>query len=97
MEQNTVLTDNMERKLTVGKFEQPAEISLFRTDGQRSLLPEVSNLITSVNQLTSHNFELLKMAKVPGNDIGTGHEIDLSKLQVEITFLTDHCKKLNLP
>ena len=73
MDQNNVLTDKMERKPAVAKFEQQAEISLSRTDGQRSLLPEVSNLITSVNQLTSHNFELLKMAKVPGNDIGTGH------------------------
>ena len=73
MERNTVLTEKMERKPTVGNFEQPAETSLSRTDGQRILIPEVSHLITSVDRLTSHNFELLKMAKVPGNDIETGH------------------------
>ena len=81
-----MLTENMERK-PVGNFEQPAESSLSRTDGQRSfLIPEVSHLITSVDRLTSHNFELLKMAKVPGNDIGKGHEIDLSELQLLIRF-----------
>ena len=72
MDRNTVLTDKMESKPTVGNFEQPAETSLSRTDGQRILIPEVSHLITSVDRLTSHNFELLKMAKVPGNDIGMG-------------------------
>ena len=76
MEQNTVLTEKMERKPTVGNFEERVETSLSRTDGQRILIPEVSHLITSVDRLTSHNFELLKMAKVPGNHIGAGHKID---------------------
>ena len=82
-----MLTEKMERKSTVGNFEQSAATSLSRTDGQRSLLPEVSHLITSVDRLTSQNFELLKMAKVPGNDIGTGHEIDLIMLQLEASKL----------
>ena len=76
MDQNTVLTDNMERKPTNVNFEQPAVTSLSTITGQRSFLPEVSHLITSVDRLTSQNFELLKMAKVPGNNIGTGHLID---------------------
>lgn len=80
MERNTVLTEKMERKPTVGNFEQTAETSLSRTDGHRSLLPEVSNLITSVDRLTSHNFELLKMAKEPGNHIGSGQQIDSREL-----------------
>ena len=71
MDQNTVLTDKVERKSTVGNFEQLAETSLSTINGKRILIPEVSHLITSVDRLTSHNFELLKMAKVPGNDIGT--------------------------
>ena len=73
MDQNTVLTDKVERKSTVGNFELLAETSLSTINGKRILIPEVSHLITSVDRLTSHNFELLKMAKVPGNDIGTGH------------------------
>ena len=73
MDQNTVLTDKIERKQTVGNFEQLAETSLSTINGKRILIPEVSHLIKSVDRLTSHNFELLKMAKVPGNDIGTGH------------------------
>ena len=72
MDQNAVLIENMERKPTNGNFEQPAETSVANANGQRSLLPEVSNLITSVNQLTSHNFELLKMTREPGYNIGMG-------------------------
>ena len=72
MDQNTVLTDNIERKQAVGNLEKTAYTSLPTINGQRILIPEVSHLIKSVDRLTSHNFELLKMAKVPGHDIGTG-------------------------
>ena len=82
MDQNTVLTDNMERKPTNANFEQPAVTSPSAVTGQRGFLPEVSHLITSVDRLTSQNFELLKMAKVPGNDIGNGHEIVSAELRV---------------
>lgn len=72
-----MLVENMEGKPTAGNFEQPKESALSTTHGQRILIPEVSNLITSVNQLTSQNFELLKMAR-PEKVIGMGLGINLS-------------------
>lgn len=78
MDQNTELVENLGRKPTNGIHEQAAEISLSMTNGQRTFMPDVSNLITSVSQLTSQNFELLKMATISGNDLGMGHESDLS-------------------
>ena len=72
MNQNTVLIDKMERVPKNQNDEQAGEISLSTINGQRSLLPEVSHLITSVDRLTSQNFALLKMASVSGNDIGMG-------------------------
>ena len=78
MDQNTELVENVGRKRTNGIHEQAAEISLAMTNGQRTFMPDVSNLITSVSQLTSQNFELLKMARIYGNDLGIGHTSDLS-------------------
>ena len=72
MNQNSVFMENMERRPTNDDFEQPEKTIVSTTNGQRILLPEISHLITSVDRLTSHNFELLKMARVPGNDNGTG-------------------------
>ena len=72
MDQNSERIENMERYPTNSNTEQLSKNSLTESHGQLIFIPEVSNLITSVNQLTSHNFELLKMAKVPGNDIGMG-------------------------
>ena len=72
MDQNAVLIENMERKPTNGNYEQPSDTHVSATNGHRSLLPEVSHLITSVDRLTYHNFELLKMARVPASDIGMG-------------------------
>ena len=71
MNQNSELKENIEQKPTVDIL-KPAETSLSRTDGQRILLPEFSNLMTWVSQITNQNFELLKMARTPGNDIGMG-------------------------
>ena len=72
----------MKRQSTNDHFEKPGETSVSTTNGQRSFIREnfvqqVSNLIESVDQLTSQNFELLKgellkIARVSGNDIGMG-------------------------
>ena len=70
MDQNSERVENVGRNTTIGNDKQAAKNSLSESHGQLILMPEVSNLITSVNQLMSHNFELLKMARVPGNDIG---------------------------
>ena len=59
-------------QVNLGIHAQTAKTGPSESHGQLIFMPEVSNLITSVNQLMSHNFELLKMAKVPGNDIGMG-------------------------
>ena len=82
MNQNSVLTENMKRQSTNDNLERPVETSVSTTNGQRSFIREnfvqqVSNLIESVDQLTSQNFELLKgellkIARVSGNDIGMG-------------------------
>ena len=74
MNQNSDLIDKMGRQSTNNNFERPAETSVTTTNG---FIQEVSYLIESVNQLTSHNFELLKgellkIARVSGNDIGMG-------------------------
>ena len=82
MDQNSELKENIDRKPTNGNYEPAAELSVATINGPRILLPEFSDLAKSFSQITSQNFELLKMARLPGNDIGTGHEIDSSELQV---------------
>ena len=68
MDQNTVMVDYMTRNSAEGNFQQPLDTSLVTTHGHRILIPEVSDLITSVNQLTSQNFELLKrVPEITGN------------------------------
>ena len=64
------MVENMERKPTDGNNGQSAETSLLTTTGLRILTPEMSNLITSVNELAIKNFEMLKMGKEAVNDIG---------------------------
>ena len=68
MDRNTELVENMASYPISGNFRQPVES--LTTHGKRVYTPEVSNLISSVDRLTSHNFELLKMAREPGNNIG---------------------------
>ena len=82
MNQNSELVENIERKPTVGNFEQPLQTSVATTDGQRTLLPGFSDLAKSFSQITSQNFELLKMARMPGTNIGKGHEIVSTELRV---------------
>ena len=82
MNQNSVLTENMKRQSTNDNLERPVETIVSTTNSQRSFIQEsfvqeVLNLIKSVDQLTSQNFELLKgellkIARVSGNDIGMG-------------------------
>ena len=77
MNQNSVLTENMETKSTNDNFERPAETSVATSMGHYGFIQEVSNLVRSVDKLTSQNFEflrgeLLKIATVSGNDIGIG-------------------------
>ena len=79
MNQNSELAENIVRK---PNSEQSVETSVATTNGQRILLPEFSDLAKSFSQITSQNFELLKMARMPGNDIGTGHEIVSTELRV---------------
>ena len=77
MNQNSVLTENMERKSANDNFERLAETRVATSMGHYGFIQEVSNLVRSVDQLTSQNFEflrgeLLKIATVSGNDIGMG-------------------------
>ena len=67
----------MERKSANDNFERPAETSVATSMGHYGFIQEVSNLVRSVDKLTSQNFEflrgeLLKIARVSGNDIGMG-------------------------
>ena len=67
----------MERKSANDNFERPAETSVATSIGHYGFIQEVSNLVRSVDKLTSQNFEflrgeLLKIARVSGNDIGMG-------------------------
>ena len=68
MDQNSLMVDYMARNSAVSNFQQPVETSVSTAKGHRILIPEVSDLITSVNQLTSQNFELLKrVPEITGN------------------------------
>ena len=79
MDQNTVLAENVANKPILGNL-QSVENGISTTNSQRVLIPEVTNLITSVNQLTSQNFELLKMARLPEKDFGMGPGSDISTI-----------------
>ena len=69
MDQNSILTENVPIKSTNGNHEQQAELST--NINQRGILtPKVSNLITSVNELAIKNFEMLKMSRISGNNLG---------------------------
>ena len=61
----------MTRKPVDGNNEQPAETSPSISNGQRILTPEISSLITSVNELALKNFEIgLKLGRDQENDNG---------------------------
>ena len=70
MEQNSVMVENMERKPTDGNHEQPTDTSLSTTNSQRILTPEMSSLITSVNELA------MKLGRESGNNIGMDKSLE---------------------
>ena len=71
MDQNSVLIENMASKPITGR-------NLTSTHGQRGILtPEVTHLITNVNELANtvnelalKNVDLVKMSTVPENNLG---------------------------
>ena len=77
MDQNSVLIENMASKPISGDKEF-TERNLTSTHGQRGILtPEVSHLITNVNELANtvnelalKNVDLVKMSRVPENNLG---------------------------
>ena len=69
MDQNSVLTEDMATKPVNDKQVIMENNNLYT---KSLLIPEVSNLIESVNKLANHNSELLKMAQLPSSDIGSG-------------------------
>ena len=58
------MVENMEEKSAEGSYKQPAEASLSTINDQRILTPEMSSLITSVNELA------MKLGRESGNNIG---------------------------
>ena len=97
MNQNSVLVENITSQSTHSNYKQSAKDRLSASHGQRILIPEVSNLITSVDRLTSQNFELLKMARIPENDFGIGLEVYFATLRALIKLrFRANLKILNL-
>ena len=71
MQQNSDLVEKMERMPINERNEQPTQTNLSTTTGQRILTPEISSLITSVNEQALKNFETgLKLGREPANDNG---------------------------
>ena len=80
MQQNSDIVEKMERMPINGNKEQPTETSLSTTNGQRILTPEISSLITSVNELAFKNFETaLKLGKDSANDKGIDKSLDFGE------------------
>ena len=64
MEQNSVMVENMGRQSTDGINQKPIDTSVSTTNVQRILIPGMSSLITSVNELA------MKLGRESGNNIG---------------------------
>ena len=89
MEQNSVMVENMGGQSTDGINQQPTEISVSTTNDQRVLIPEISNLLTSFNELAVKNFETgLKLGRESGNEIGMDKSLEL-----RYCFKTTNLKK----
>ena len=77
MDQNSVLIENMASK-SISGYKEFTGRNFTSTHGQRGILtPEVSHLIINVNELANtvnelalKNVDLLKMARVPENNLG---------------------------
>ena len=70
MEQNSVMVENIGRKSTDGINQQPIDTSVSTINGQRILTPEISSLITSVNELA------MKLGRESGNNIGMDKSLE---------------------
>ena len=80
MQQNSDIVERMERMPINGNNEQPTQTSLSTTNSQRILTPEISSLITSVNELALKNFETgLKLGRDPENDNGMDKSLDFGQ------------------
>ena len=80
MQQNSDIVEKMERMPKNGTSEQPTQTSLSTTKGQRILTPEISSLITSVNELAFKNFETaLKLGRDSANDKGIDKSLDFGE------------------
>ena len=75
------MVENMERKPTDGIHEQPAETSLSTTNSQRILTPEMSSLITSVNEL------VMKLGRESRNDIVMDKSCELGNFIFDLNEL----------
>ena len=72
MDQNVLLNEHMTKNY-VNSQANSREATFQAEKNHQSLIPEVSDLITSVSQMAFHNSELLKMARSHENDIGKGN------------------------
>ena len=82
------MVENMARKPTNGNNEQSAETSPSITNGQRILTPEISSLITSVNELALKNFEIgLKLGRDQENDNGMDKSLGFGNLVFDLNDL----------
>ena len=66
MDQNVLLIEHM-TKNSVNSQANSREVTFQAEKNDQSLIPEVSDLITSVSQMAFQNSELLKMAQSHGN------------------------------
>ena len=70
MEQNSVMVENMGGQSTDGINQKPIDTSVSTTNGQRILIPGMSSLITSVNELA------IKLGRESGNNIGIDKSLE---------------------
>ena len=75
------MVENMKRKPTDGNNGQSAETSLLTTTGLRILTPEMSNLITSVNELA------MKLGRESGNNIGMDKSLEFGNFILDLNAL----------
>ena len=75
------MVENMEGKQADGINEQQTETSLSKTNGQRILTPEMSSLITSVNELA------IKLRRESGNNIGMDKSLEFGNFIFDLNKL----------
>ena len=75
------MVENMERKPSDKINEQPEETSLSTTNSHRILTPEMSSLITSVNELA------MKLGRESGNNIGMDKSLEFGNFILDLNAL----------